>query len=138
MISFSPGSLGDAQAWPRFLCDHHQHHVISGFWGRVLAFDTVNIGIIDGSLQVLTNIMVQNIGIFGLPKHKLPRLVHNVLVTGLLVESHAGYDGFWSTHNLYPWIFGGAKRHVPHHTHGAKSFQQFFCYLDDTIFRYMA
>lgn len=114
--------------------DHHQHHQISGFCGRVLALDTVNHGLLDGSLQVVVNILVQNIGIFGGPKHKLSRFIHNVVVTGLLVESHAGYDGFWSTHNLYPGILGGAKRHVAHHTSGKRYYQQFFCYLDDLLF----
>eukprot|EP00415_Alexandrium_ostenfeldii_P001352 UN1352 len=114
--------------------DHHQHHEVAKFSGRLLASDTVNHGLLDFSLQVAVNILVQNIALFGLPKHKLARFLHNVVVTGLLVESHAGYDGFWSTHRLYPGIFGGALRHVEHHRKGKQFYQQFFCYLDDMVF----
>lgn len=120
--------------FPRSMHDHHQHHEVSSFSGRVLAADTVNHGLLDFSLQVGANILVQNVGIFGGPKHKLARFLHNVIVTGLLVESHAGYDGFWSTHRLYPGIFGGALRHVEHHMKGKSYYQQFFCYLDDLVF----
>jgi len=114
--------------------DHHQHHEITNFSRRLLAADTVNHGLLDFALQVGVNIVVQNIGLFGGPKHKLARFIHNIVVTGLLVESHAGYDGFWSTHRLYPGIFGGALRHVQHHTKGKGYYQQFFCYLDDFVF----
>jgi len=118
-----------------FVTSHHQHHEISTFSGRVIAGDTVNHGVLDFALQVMVNITVQNMGIFGAPKHKLARLLHNIIVTGLLVESHAGYDGFWSSHRLYPGIFGGARRHVAHHEKGKHFYQQFFCYLDDLIFK---
>jgi len=117
----------------RFL-DHHQHHQISAFSRRLLAADTVNHGLLDFALQVGVNIVVQNIGVCGMPKHKLARFLHNIVVTGLLVESHAGYDGFWSSHRLYPGVFGGALRHVQHHTKGKEFYQQFFCYLDDYVF----
>mmetsp|Transcript_66758 Transcript_66758/g.145627 ORF Transcript_66758/g.145627 Transcript_66758/m.145627 type:complete len:349 (+) Transcript_66758:59-1105(+) len=117
-----------------YASDHRQHHQLSGFSGRVIALDTVNHGLMDGSLQVLVNIFVQNLALFGGPKHKLSRFLHNVVVTGLLVESHAGYDGFWSSHRLFPWVLGGAKRHLAHHHHGKKYYQQFFLYLDDLLF----
>ncbi|CAE8676294.1 unnamed protein product, partial [Polarella glacialis] len=94
----------------------------------------VNHGLLDGALQVFVNILVQNIAVVGAPKHKLSRFIHNVVVTGLLVESHAGYDGFWSSHRLYPGIFGGARRHNAHHINGKQYYQQFFCYLDDLFF----
>jgi sterol desaturase/sphingolipid hydroxylase (fatty acid hydroxylase superfamily) len=118
------------------LSGHHQHHEIAEFANptRVLAADTVNHAPVDFLLQVAVNVFVQNIPIFGAPKHKLARFLHNIVVTGLLVESHAGYDGFWSTHRLFPGIFGGAVRHVEHHTKGKHFYQQFFCYLDDKVF----
>jgi sterol desaturase/sphingolipid hydroxylase (fatty acid hydroxylase superfamily) len=117
------------------VCGHRQHHEISNFAGRILASDTVNHAPIDFALQVLTNIIVQNMSICGAPKHKLARYLHNVVVTGLLVESHAGYDAPFSTHQLWPGVFGGAKRHLQHHTSGKGFYQQFFCYLDDWVFR---
>jgi len=124
-------------SWVNRASQHHQHHEIARFAGRVLAGDTVNHGVLDFLLQVAVNITVQNmqLSIFGFPKHKLSKFLHNVVVTGLLVESHAGYDGFWSSHRLYPSIFGGALRHLAHHTKGKHFYQQFFCYLDDTVFR---
>jgi len=135
---FSWIHVGMHRAFPRTCHDHHQHHQINNFCGRVLALDTVNHGLLDGSLQVMVNIFVQNIGILGMPKHKFSRFIHNVLITGLLVESHAGYDCFWSMHNLYPGIFGGTKRHMAHHMNGKKYYQQFFCYLDDWFFCHLA
>jgi len=122
-------------SWIQFASNHHQHHEIAKFSGRVLAGDTVNHGVMDFALQVAVNITVQNMAIFGVPKHKLARFLHNVIVTGLLVESHAGYDGFWSSHKLYPGIFGGARRHIAHHSKGKHFYQQFFCYLDDLVFK---
>jgi len=120
--------------WLHRASEHHQHHQISDFAGRVIAGDTVNHGVMDFALQVVVNIVVQNIAICGAPKHKLARFLHNVVVTGLLVESHAGYDGFWSSHRLYPGILAGAHRHVQHHAKGKHFYQQFFCYLDDFVF----
>eukprot|EP00928_Gymnodinium_smaydae_P089664 TRINITY_DN73592_c0_g1_i1.p1 TRINITY_DN73592_c0_g1~~TRINITY_DN73592_c0_g1_i1.p1 ORF type:complete len:352 (+),score=27.93 TRINITY_DN73592_c0_g1_i1:62-1057(+) len=114
---------------------HRQHHEISQFAGRILASDTVNHAPVDFALQVMTNIFVQNICLFGLPKHKMSRYLHNILVTGLLVESHAGYDTPFSTHQLWPGLLGGAKRHLEHHNQGKHFYQQFFCYLDDWVFQ---
>ena len=99
-----------------------------------MAADTVNHGVLDFTLQVGVNIIVQNIPIFGTAKHKLARFLHNIIVTALLVEAHASYDGFWSTHRLYPGFMGGAARHVEHHMKGKHFYQQFFCYLDDWVF----
>lgn len=87
----------------------------------------------DGALQVLVNILVQQISPFGGDKHPLSRLLHNVLVTYLLVESHSGYDLPWQSHRLFPEIFGGAPHHEMHHHNGRVYYQQFFTYLD-TLF----
>lgn len=91
----------------------------------------VNHSLLDGSAQVFVNIVTQNLVLFGMPKHKLSRFVHNILVTYLLTESHAGLDLPWLSHRLLPKVMGGAIRHeVHHHTHRS-CFQQFFMYLDD-------
>lgn len=91
---------------------------------------------VDASLQVLVNIVVQNIPLpmFG-RKHLMSRLLHNIIVTYMLTEIHAGYDAFWSLHNLFPGIIGGAKRHEEHHRRGNVYYQQFFTYLDDVLMR---
>ena len=69
-------------------------------------------------MKVGMNILVQNLPLFGgLPKHKLSRFVHNLLITYLLSESHAGLDLPWATHRTLPkppvelcavgWTFSG-------------------------------
>lgn len=117
---------------------HHGHMIHHAFTddsagsGKYLEPEAVvNHSLLDGTMQVVTNILVQNIIIFGTPKHKLTRFVHNLLVTYLLTESHAGLDLPWLSHRLFPQVFGGAVHHeVHHHTH-RHCFQQFFMYLDD-------
>lgn len=112
------------------LTRHCVHHTQS----QLCASEVQHHSLIDGSLQVIVNIFVQNCSLpcYG-KKHFLSRLLHNVLITYLLTEIHAGYDAPWSVHNLLPWIYGGAKRHEAHHVSGNKYFQQFFMYLDDSL-----
>merc|ERR1712167_130497 len=94
------------------------------------AVETVQHSYVDGALQVLVNILVQQISPFGGDKHPLSRLLHNVLVTYLLCESHSGYDLPWQSHRFFPEIFGGAPHHEMHHHNGRVYYQQFFTYLD--------
>merc|ERR1719223_211683 len=114
-----------------WLHGHSQHHNTLMPSGRLCPLDTVNHHLVDGTLQVITNILVQNLNPLSGPKHKLSKLAHNVLVTYLLIESHSGYDAPWALHRLWPCVFGGAKRHHLHHKDGAPHLQQFFTYLDD-------
>jgi sterol desaturase/sphingolipid hydroxylase (fatty acid hydroxylase superfamily) len=96
---------------------------------------------VDGSLQVIVNMIVQNVSTYGLlfgggdklHKHFLSRLIHNVVITYMLTETHAGYDGWWCMHNLCPALLGGAKLHEVHHRVGNKYYQPFFRYLDLTL-----
>merc|ERR1711998_513573 len=110
---------------------HHraQRHALN-------AVETVQHSYVDGALQVAVNILVQQISPFGDDKHPLSRLLHNVLVTYLLCESHSGYDLPWQSHNLFPEIFGGAPNHEMHHHNGRVHYQQFFTYLD-TLFGFV-
>lgn len=80
----------------------------------------------DGGMQVLVNIAMQNLPLFGLPKHKLSRFIHNALVTYLLVETHSGLDLPWGIHRICPAVFGGAHRHEIHHQTHRSCFHQFF------------
>lgn len=114
---------------------HETHHELkvhpvcgTSFLGVELV---VNQSMEDALLQVMTNILVQNLPLFGLPKHKLSRLLHNMLVTCLLSEAHSGLDLPWSMHRILPNIYGGAYRHEFHHQRRDCCFHQFFCYLDD-------
>ena len=66
-------------------------------------------------------------------RHTLSKLMHNIVVTYLLVEAHSGYDLPFQSHRVFPSIFGGAVRHQIHHGTGRKYFHQFFMYLDDAM-----
>jgi len=98
------------------------------------ALETVQHSYADGLLQVVVNIAVQQLSPFPgvLGKHPLSRIIHNVVVTYLLTESHSGYrDLPFMSHNLWPSLFAGAPRHERHHHNGRVYYHQFFKYLDD-------
>ena len=97
-------------------------------------------GQVDGGLQVAVNIFVQHLSPLGWgQKHTLTRLLHNIVITYMLVEIHSELDMPWSLHNLAPKIFGGALRHRYHHAYPQPGFRgrkrvhyhQFFRYMDD-------
>ena len=109
-----------------------KQHVVHHKWSSSLnAVETVQHSYIDGFLQVVVNIIVQQFSPFGGGKHPLSRIIHNIVVTYLLTESHSGYDLPWQSHNLFPNVFGGAPRHEKHHAGGGRYLQQYFMYLDD-------
>ena len=113
--------------WVRKL--HRVHHEMKG---TLAAGATVHHSLVDGSLQVLVNILVQQVSPFG-RKHILSRLIHNVVVTYLLTESHSGYDLPFMSHRVFPSLFGGSIRHNAHHNRGDIYYQQFFMYLDNAF-----
>lgn len=103
---------------------HARHHTKS----PMNASEVVRHGLIDGSLQVLCNIVVLN----ALRCHPMARMLHNIVITYMLTETHSGYDMPWMLHNVVPFhILGGSPRHEAHHRVGNKYFQQFYTYLDD-------
>ena len=104
---------------------HGRHHEWKGKCLR--ASETVRHSFIDATMQVTTNIIVQNIG----NKHPFIRLLHNIFIIYFLVETHSGYDLPWFLHNICPYLFGGSIRHNIHHQRGDVYFHQFFKYLDD-------
>jgi len=105
---------------------HHRHTN-----GALNPVETVQHSYLDGGLQVMVNILVQHISPFGGPKHMLSRILHNIIVTYLLTESHSGYNFSWMSHNIWPEFLGGSPRHDRHHKDGRVYYQQFFTYLDD-------
>lgn len=123
--------------YPRLPHGHGLHHELSsGANGDKFLESSavVNHSLLDGTLQVAVNICVQNLPLFGgLPKHKLSRLLHNILVTYMLTEAHAGLDLPWATHRVFPEVFGGAFRHEVHHHAHRCCYHQFFKYLDDAL-----
>lgn len=87
----------------------------------------------DGSLQVLANIVSLRL----CRAHPLARVGHNIVITYLLTELHAGYDCPWMLHNMLPQgLLGGPPAHEEHHRNGKKNFQQFFTYLDRLLEAY--
>lgn len=124
--------------WPNGPHGHSVHHEVSvsdkkSHTKFLEAELVVNHSLFDGALQVGVNIIVQNLHLWGGPKHKLSRYLHNILVTYLLTEAHAGLDLPWATHRVFPEIFGGALRHEIHHHLHKCCFHQFFRYIDDFL-----
>jgi len=120
-------------AW---IFQHNVHHDQS----ILCANEVQHHSFVDGSLQVIVNVIVQNYSTYalifqpgsGLRKHFLSRLLHNIVITYMLTETHAGYDGWWCMHNICPPLIGGAKLHEVHHKVGNRFYQPFFRYLDQT------
>jgi hypothetical protein len=134
--------------WIRECFQHHVHHdpvqissnkdkmrlnQAARQRGGMIASQVQHHSVVDAFLQVATNIVVQNMTTpwYG-RRHSLSRLVHNIVITYMLTEIHAGYDGWWSMHNIFPIniLLGGAKNHELHHRYGNGHYQQFFKYLD--------
>ena len=65
---------------------HYEHHNASK--GTLESRDVLRHSLVDASLQVLVNILVQRHTVWGLVKSRLARAVHNVLVIWMLTESH--------------------------------------------------
>lgn len=105
---------------------HKRHHSQS----KLTSPETLNHSVPDAAQQILLNILVQFLSPYG-KKHSLSRILHNLLITYMLTEIHAGYDGPWTMHRLWPGFFGGAKRHEVHHRDGEVYFAEFFTVLDD-------
>lgn len=110
--------------------NHNRHHSSGG--SHLKSHHVLEHSIADGGLQVLTNILVQRYGLLG-PRNWLARLLHNVVVTYLLTESHADLEtSRWrGIAGWFPSLFPGAVRHRIHHLHAGPPYQQFFGYLDD-------
>mmetsp|Transcript_74589 Transcript_74589/g.210736 ORF Transcript_74589/g.210736 Transcript_74589/m.210736 type:complete len:279 (-) Transcript_74589:408-1244(-) len=102
---------------------HKVHHSP----GDLRAKDVLTHSLVDGALQVLTNVMVQRRAPWGTPKSRLARAVHNLVVTWMLTESHTCA----ASPCLARRWFRGVQRHRAHHMHHAPYYQQFFGYLDD-------
>jgi cholesterol 25-hydroxylase len=112
----------------------------------VEAMDVLRHGLVDGSLQVFINIMVQRHDVWGSVKSRLARALHNIIVTWMLTESHTASP----TPYVFRRWFVGVREHRRHHlgpptkpsaatTISSLSLrygrhhrhQQFFGYLDD-------
>eukprot|EP00924_Labyrinthula_sp_SR-Ha-C_P007177 snap_masked-scaffold_8-processed-gene-11.9-mRNA-1 protein AED:0.70 eAED:1.00 QI:0/-1/0/1/-1/1/1/0/287 len=103
---------------------HKKHHTYS----PLVSAEVIRHSLVDGSLQVITNILALNI----LGLNPFSRMIHNFAVTGLLTETHSGYNFPWAIHNIIPFeILGGPLRHERHHKNGRAYYQQFFTYLDN-------
>ena len=132
------GTLSQLRLLVGRVLNHRVHHEMKG---TLAAGATVHHSLVDGTMQVLVNVLVQQLSpwhlfgdsncTYGYTKHSLSRFAHNMVVTWLLCEAHSGYDLPWMTHRLWPEIFGGSVRHNAHHNKGNVYYQQFFKYIDD-------
>lgn len=107
---------------------HRKHHAQV----RLCAPEVLNHGALDAFQQVALNVLVQQLSPWGV-KHSLSRMLHNVCITYMLTEIHAGYDAPWCMHNVWPAVCGGAKRHEVHHRDGSVYYAEFFKGLDDLL-----
>jgi sterol desaturase/sphingolipid hydroxylase (fatty acid hydroxylase superfamily) len=101
---------------------HHSHVA------DLRARDVLTHSLVDGSLQVLTNILVQRCTPWGATKSRCARAIHNVVVTWMLTESHTCSP---EPRVARRWC-AGVRRHREHHE-GAPYYQQFFGYADDLL-----
>jgi hypothetical protein len=117
---------------------HHDTHAV------LCADSVLQHSAVDALLQVGTNILVQRYNYWTLflpgymctvPKTRLARLLHNILVTWMLTESHANVDVKTQVtfFKRFPRIFPGIQRHRTHHQDPRRYYQQFFGYLDDVL-----
>ena len=113
-----------------WLTSHQQHH---RYADEETAYRTVNHSMVDGALQVLVNILVQRHTPWGTAKSQLARLLHNVIVIELLVESHSSSARL----QLARRLFHGVARHCEHHRNGGGApYAQFFGYFDAWLVRW--
>jgi sterol desaturase/sphingolipid hydroxylase (fatty acid hydroxylase superfamily) len=118
---------------------HKYHHDSPN--GTLEARDVLRHSLLDGALQVVCNIAVQQYNPWGVRKSRLARLVHNIIVPWMLTESHSA--------SPLPWIWRrwlvGVRYHRLHHAGRTKHkecdhthrYQQFFGYLDSIRARSM-
>jgi len=103
---------------------HARHHENT----PLVSADVIRHSFVDGSLQVIANILTLNI----LGLHPLSRMMYNFVITYMLTETHSGYNMPWMLHNIVPGnILGGSVRHEMHHRTGRNNYHQFFTYFDD-------
>lgn len=107
---------------------HKKHHTQT----HLTSPEVLNHGLLDGFHQVALNVLAQFVSPWR-AKHSLSRVLHNIVITYMLTEIHAGYDGPWCMHHVWPWLIGGAERHEVHHRNGGVYYCEFFKGLDDAF-----
>jgi sterol desaturase/sphingolipid hydroxylase (fatty acid hydroxylase superfamily) len=112
---------------------HMRHHDV--LENTLEARDVLRHSVLDGALQVLCNIIVQQANPWGSRKSRCARVLHNVIVTWMLTESHTSSP----SPNIWRRFCVGVREHRLHHLGILKSdsygrfhrHQQFFGYLDN-------
>jgi hypothetical protein len=130
-------SKNSPQFWQKLHLTHHDHYRTADKPLHVLV--TFHHHILDAAIQVAINAAFQQkwvslaFLVFGIQRHTLAKMFHNIFVTYLLVESHSGQNWWWMTHRwLFPEWFGeGADDHQKHHATGKAPYHQFFTILDE-------
>lgn len=112
---------------------HKKHHDAPN--GTLEARDVLRHSLVDGTLQVACNILVQQYNPWWVRKSRLARLIHNIVVPWMLTESHSAAPSPW----IWRRWFVGVREHRLHHFGRMKDkdydhfhrYQQFFGHLDD-------
>ncbi len=114
---------------PSFRRFHRRHHA-SNPPNSLEARDVLRHSLIDGILQVMCNVVIQQSNHVGGLKSRFARVLHNIMVTWMLTESHCASP----EPNIWRRWFVGVRNHRIHHLglakKGHESYQQFFGYLD--------
>ena len=121
---------------------HVKHHMHDR--GIVEATDVLNHSFIDGSLQVLINIYTQRYTPWGKVKSRMARMLHNMIVTWMLTESHSSSPNMYISRKLFIGVKNHRLHHLSHnenhqnrnHNYVCPHYQQFFGYLDSALKNY--
>ena len=87
---------------------HYEHHKPMK---HLEAYHVLHHSLPDGILQVIVNIIVQRFTLWGNVKTRFARMMHNILVTMMLTESHSAS----SYPNFFKWWCVGVREHRNHH-----------------------
>lgn len=87
---------------------HYEHHKAMKY---LEARHVLRHSFLDGMLQVLVNIIVQRYTFWGNVKSRFARMLHNIIVTMMLTESHSASE----YPNLFKWWCVGVREHRNHH-----------------------
>ena len=93
------------------MLNHKEHHKSTQY---LEARHVLRHSLLDGMLQVMVNIAVQRYTPWGIVKSRLARMVHNIIVTMMLTESHCAS----SYPNFFKFWCVGVREHRNHHLGG--------------------
>ena len=108
---------------PALYALHAKHHQSS----VVRARDAVRVSVLEQLVDVSCSIWALKLS----GSHPLCRAMHNVVITYLIAELHAGYRFPWMLERVVPFgLVMGPTKHIAHHANGAPHYAKFCAFLD--------